>query len=148
MTTPDEEAAWRLIVDNYDETAVRETPPGAVRKEPTPEESPADEPAPEEPVAAPAEADWFSADQVEAAEEPTFTPPPPPAAPVVPLGRRAAWAVVGCVPLVFLLAALTGRTIPGTGAGLLALALVGAFVYLVLTMPDEPRDPWDDGSRV
>lgn len=157
MTTPSEEEAWRLIVDNYEETAVRENPP-AVGPEATPAPegvasvTPAEPPTDSETsfdagyFAPPPDEEPDRADRTD--EEPTFVPPPAPPAPVVPLGRRVAWAVVAGSPLTFLLAALTGRTIPGTGAGLLALALVGAFVYLVVTMPDEPREPWDDGSRV
>lgn len=152
MTTPEEDKAWRLIVDRYDETAVRDsdhpgeaTGPDEVGTEPS-EVAPAPEAPP-----APPEFHAVHAPDPEPAPEPVeerFVPPALPPAPVVPRGRRIAWVAVLGVPLCFFLAALTGRPIPGTFAGLLAVALVAAFVYLVATLPREPRDPWDDGSRV
>lgn len=179
MSSPEEEKAWRLIVDHYDETATpdRPTPPGGSPEERTDgaprrpetdgpgaradgaepvEESSTDEPG----RALPASDEFSPGPYVAPAEEPepeplafereeeTFTLPPPPPAPTVPTGRRIAWAAVGGAPLVFLVAALTGNALPGAAAALLGVALAVGFVYLVLTMPGEPRDPWDDGSRV
>jgi hypothetical protein len=31
---------------------------------------------------------------------------------------------------------------------LLVVGFVGGFIYLVLQMPREPRDPWDDGAQI
>lgn len=182
MTSPEEEKAWRLIVDHYDETATPERPtltggqsgegaetPGPDGGEPSgagtdaeptdglptdPQESrdplPPADPFPRAPyVARPEESEPEPQPAYEKEEEEeSFTLPPPPPAPKVPTGRRVAWAAVGGAPLVFLVAALTGNALPGTAAALLGVALAVGFVYLVLTMPSEPRDPWDDGSRV
>lgn len=179
MTTPEEDEAWRLIVDHYDETAVRDSrhpaeegtaPAGdteARQDEPCDDEGaprgdagqgrgsaeetagPVDLPAPAHPADEPA-GPSHTDEAVEPWTDPDdeFVPPPGPPAPDVPTGRRVAWAAVAGVPVVFFGAALTGRTIPGAVAALLAAALAAAFVYLVVSLPREPRDPWDDGSRV
>lgn len=184
MTTPEEDEAWRLIVDHYDETAVRDPrhpaestdaaeagdgtehsaaddeeqrddaglPPSGTGHDHGPSHRPAeptDLPAPDFPVDPPD--DFSHADQpADAWTDPddAFVPPPAPPAPDVSLSRRIAWAAVAGVPGVFFAAALTGRTIPGAMAALLAAALAAAFVYLVVSQPREPRDPWDDGSRI
>lgn len=157
MTTPEEDEAWRLIVDHFDETAVRdpqhpaEAEPADRHEDSSPDEveaSPAEPenetPTPYFPTPPPPPAPEARAP----GDEDRFVPPPPPPAPALSRGRRVAWATVLGVPLCFFLAALTGRALPGGFAALLALGLVGAFVYLVATLPREPRDPWDDGSRV
>lgn len=160
MTTPEEDEAWRLIVDRYDETAVRDPDhpgevPGADEGAPVTDEGAQDRGTPD-PGTSGAPSEFFAPEPVPEPtpaptpepEEDRFVPPPPPPAPEVSRGRRVAWATILGVPLCFFLAALTGRPIPGTFAGLLAVGLVAAFVYLVATLPREPRDPWDDGSRV
>lgn len=162
MTTPEEDEAWRLIVDHYDETAVRdpepsptdaETGPDPDAPESLPDVDPAvvadvEEPAPALPRPAFPVEEPPTATPLQEEDEDRFVPPLPPPAPPVPTGRRVAWATVLGVPLLFFLTALTGRTIPPGMAGLLAVGLVTAFVYLVATLPREPRDPWDDGSRI
>jgi hypothetical protein len=38
--------------------------------------------------------------------------------------------------------------IPNWVVGLLAVAFLAGFGYLVFAMPREPREPWDDGARL
>ncbi|QCX27150.1 hypothetical protein [Nocardioides jishulii] len=198
MTTPDEDEAWRLIVDNYGETARRETDPpassvpddgsddgsgegagdepqeeayeaderppdvpqldvppqdpagGAVPDErhgdPFPDPGPLPDPGPflgpaydeTTPPPAPRDPD----------REERFVPPSPPPAPPMPWRRRAAWVGVFAAPLVFMLATMTNLHLPRWAVTVLLVGLVTGFGYLVLTMPKDPPDPWDDGSRV
>ncbi|GGD18424.1 hypothetical protein [Nocardioides daphniae] len=187
MTTPDEDEAWRLIVDNYAETANREVdlPPlkasgtdDTAPKQDAPEQDLAEQDVPEQDVPAEEsdEADGTTPEPVEQrddvprpgpflgpvhdeapslpawldtpAEEERFVPPTPPPAPPMPWRRRAAWIGVFAAPVVFVLAAMTGVYLPRAFIGFLVVGLVAGFGYLVLTMPKEPPDPWDDGSRV
>ena len=46
------------------------------------------------------------------------------------------------------LSLLAGIDLPRWVGWLMVAWFVGGFVYLVHQMPREPRDPWDDGSRV
>ncbi len=81
-------------------------------------------------------------------DEETFVPPTIPPMPPTPLPRRLAWiAVLGAPAALLVLTIMRWRPPELISYGLLA-AFVGAFGYLVATMRDEPRDPWDDGSRV
>ncbi|MBE7323268.1 hypothetical protein IEQ44_01200 [Nocardioides sp. Y6] len=169
MTTPEEDEAWRLIVDHYDETAVREPRESGEQvdsdseprdlQETRPDDPTVDEVLPPAsgplPTPAPFPADAPAAPDAEDGatwrdpdDDDAFVPPPAPPAPDLPTGRLVAWTGVLGTPLLFFLAALTGRTIPGALAALLAGVLAASFVYLVVSQPRDPRDPWDDGSRV
>ncbi|MCM0621656.1 hypothetical protein [Nocardioides bruguierae] len=87
-----------------------------------------------------------TADDVEPADR--FVPPAP-----TPITRpepdlALAWAGVLGAPALLLVVLLTGLGLP-TLVGYLAIGwFVGGFIYLVARMPREPRDPWDDGSRL
>lgn len=176
MNTRDEDDAWRAIVENFGERAVLDDEPPTARTghaEPSSAEldpddipirdssapdAPADDgptarhdvhgpfvPGPEhdhEPVR-PSPSDPTSMHD----DEGHFVPPTPPL-PYVPPKRLVAWATLVLVPLVLILAALTSRPVSGTVATLLIAGWVGAFGYLMWTMPTDPRDPFDDGSRV
>lgn len=77
-----------------------------------------------------------------------FVPPPPPPVPRTTPDRRAAWAGVIGGPALLLVALLLGLALPEVVVLALVAGFVGGFVYLVLKMPREPRDPGDDGARV
>lgn len=142
---------WRAIVDNYGE-----------RPEIDPETEPAIEPGPVEPEAAPerpsdapdrsatyevpaqpgwteetVDADW-STDR--------FVPPPPPPVPLATTDRLLAWVGVFGSPALLLVCLVAGFSLPSLVAYLLVIAFVGGFLYLVIQMSREPRDPHDDGA--
>jgi hypothetical protein len=66
--------------------------------------------------------------------------------------RTAAWAGVLGAPVVALVATVvvtaTDLTVPRWFGWLLVAAFLGGFGYLVLTMPKDRDDPWDDGARL
>lgn len=135
------ERAWQEIVAHYGERptlAAGETPAEADETS-----APATEPdpyaMPEEPVLSEDAAD----------DAPQFRPPPPPPVPFPRTWQRAlAWAGLVLAPVLALLVALTPLGMP-TQVGMLVLLWgVGGFVYLAVFAPRDPRDPWDDGSRV
>jgi len=128
------ESAWREIVENYGE---RPDVPAAEPPAPLPEPAaygPDDEP--EEPVDEIAEVDRFQ----------------PPVAPPIPLPRNwqrgVAWGGIFVAPALALLIAVFSLRPPQVFGWALVLWLVGGFLYLIFDMPREPRDPWDNGSRI
>ena len=130
---PDEDAAWRAIVDNYGELELGPEPdPASYRKlqqELRREQEHEQEPEPVE-------------------EDEHFVPPEPPPLPRLDPRRKLAWfGLVGC-PLVLLIGAVLAVPYPGWLALLMALAFIGGFVYLVATMPRRRNDDWngDDGA--
>lgn len=134
---PDEDAAWRAIVDNYGERVLEDE--DEVPAEPVPEPVaplPAHlrDPDPDEPV------------ELVEHEEDRFVPPTPPPLPRPPADRLLAWIGVFGAPAALLFFVVTGISVPR----LVGWTLVGAFLigfgYLVLRMPGEPRDPYDDGA--
>jgi hypothetical protein len=145
---PDEDAAWRDIVDNYGERA---------------ELDPDDE-LPERAVAAPEQpiglAHVFGADSADADDDadeddedddptgPSSYRPEPEAIPVPPFDRLLAWIGVFGSPTLLLIFLVLGLSMPGWLGWLLVGGFVGGFVYLVMRMPGTPRDPWDDGARL
>ena len=144
MTQPDEEALWRSIVENYGDPAELDDD-----LDPQPEVETANEPyghpyEVDADVTSPQPSDELSS----TIDEPRFVPPTPPPLPPTTRARRAAWFGLIGAPILFLLTAFTGGTLGGT----MALTLIAVFVvslgYLVFTMPQEPRDPWDNGARV
>jgi hypothetical protein len=138
-----DERAWRAIVENYGDRAEID-------------DAPADSAEPPE-SAAPfggrfGDPRSFHVDEqgdaaADEAEE-GYVPPPPPPLPVIAPDRGLAWAGVFGSPLVLLGALLFGIPIPTWLGFLLVVGFVGGFVYLVVKMPREPRDPWDDGAQV
>ncbi len=140
-----EELAWRAIVDNYGDRAELEDPP--VEEEPPASSAPFGGRFGDPAVFAVAEPDEVP-EVPDLDDESHFVPPPPPPLPRLAPDRAVAWAGVFGSPLVLLLALLVSISIPTWLGYLLIVAFVGGFVYLVLQMPREPRDPWDDGARV
>ena len=156
-----DELAWQAIVDNYGERAELDEP---TADQPTTDQPTTDVPAPEPPAGpfggrfpdasgfaggdrpdelAPGPLDDPLGDEVEG-----FTPPEPPPLPRLAPDRAIAWAGVFGSPLVLLLALLLSVAIPTWLGYLLVCGFVGGFMYLVVKMPREPRDPWDDGAQV
>lgn len=133
--TPDdrdpEDDLWQSIVDNYGERpdidAEDEGPDPDMDTDPD----------------TPAQA-WFSPTETDDG----FVPPQPPPPPKPQGWRAAAWSSVGGVPLIWVILALGGITVPRWFLGLLVVCFVAGFSYLISTMNRDPRDPWDDGAQV
>ena len=125
-----EDAVWRAIVDNYGDRpevdeALEPVRPATV------------EPAPEpEPVV------------VRPVDDERYVPPPPPPIPRPAPPRAVAWAGVFGVPVLLLVSLVASLDLPLMIDYLMLVWFVGGFVYLVATMSREPREPWDDGSRI
>ena len=135
MSSRDEDEAWRQIVAHYgDAPSVEDVP----REEPQDVEA---EPR-VEPGAEPAAASFPWED------EGRFVPPPAPPIPRPEPRRALAWSGLFGAPLVLLVALIFGIYLPGWLSLLLVGGFVGGFLYLVSTMPTDPRDPGDDGSRI
>ena len=81
-------------------------------------------------------------------DEDTYVPPEPPPLPVPEPDRGIAWAGVVGAPLLLLVSLLFSIGLPSWVGYLMVAWFVGGFCYLVARMPKEPRDPWDDGSRL
>lgn len=129
----DPELAWREIVENYGDRAVLE--PEAYT----------------DPPLAPEPSRWVDDDEPDDdlfEDEERFVPPTPPPVGHTSAPRTLAWLGMLGSPVVLLVALVTGLPLPTVVGWLLVAAFVGGFGYLVATMPREPRDPWDDGSRV
>lgn len=142
-------AAWREIVENYGDRA--ELPPDAGASAAAAESGPSysvrfgtfdddiDEDLDE------------SFDQAVDPMDDGFVPPEPEPFHVGP-ARAAAWGGVLGAPVAALLATIvvtaTDLTIPRWFGWLLVAAFLGGFGYLVVTMPKDRDDPWDDGARL
>jgi hypothetical protein len=135
----DEEAAWRLIVENYGERPQMGADPAPVERVPDPfDRSYLDSLEPPDPESAPWE------------DEGHFVPPEPPPLPRLEPRRKLAWGGLFGSPVLLLLAVVFGWVFPTWMVGLLVAAFVGGFVYLVATMPRNRGDHWsgDDGAVV
>ena len=133
----DTEAVWREIVENYGDRAVIE-----------PAEEPLVEPIPH---VDPAEDVFDYEDALFGYEEPDdegFVPPTPAPLPRVRPDRLVAWVGVLGSPAIVLVLLLSGLSVDPVIGWLLVAAFVGGFGYLVATMSQEPRDPWDDGAKL
>lgn len=135
-----EDQAWRAIVENYGERAdLDETTPPPASTAPfggrfgDPDAFRVPEPEPED---------------LEPDEEEGYVPPPPPPLPTLPPDRGLAWAGVLGSPIVLLVALVLSISIPSWLGFVLIAGFIGGFLYLVVKMPREPRDPWDDGAQV
>lgn len=137
---PSEEDAWREIVENYgDRPALDESPvSGGLFEQKIDIVEPAEEPDAYEDM-------WRGDDE-------SYVPPPPPPVPRPTPARLLAWiGVLGAPVAVLVLIVVTqviGRSFSTWVIGSLVAAFLAGFVYLLVTMPSEPRDPWDDGARV
>lgn len=142
-----EDRAWRAIVENYgerpeldDAPPVSDAPFGGRFGDPR-----AFSPDPgQDPAAGVGEA----GEPPGAVEEEGYVPPPPPPLPRVEPDRMLAWVGVFGSPTVLLIALVLSLSIPFWLGYLLVAGFVGGFLYLVVKMPREPRDPWDDGAQV
>ncbi len=131
------EQEWRSIVENYGDRA-------EIEDEPPADEKPRVGSVFDGPVFNPTydEVDRsLAADQGFVAPDPGWQPLP--AAP-----RLAAWIGLLLGPAFLLLPAVLHLSIPGVLVALLLAGFVGGFGFLVWQMPREPREPWDDGSRI
>lgn len=152
--TSREDEAWRAIVENYGDRPTLEDPePGSQEPSPGPDE---DEPRSHESLRAlfaddrllpSADAEEWESDLARSDEE-RFVPPPPPPVPRAPRDRTAAWLGVIAAPAVLLVLLVLPVRVPQILVLGLVAAFVGGFVYLVVQMPREPRDPGDDGARL
>lgn len=132
-----DQAAWQAIVDNFGDRVDLDEPtaaPTASRPVPDPE------PAPD---SAPVDVRAAAYDEAE-----RFVPPPPPPLPRPEPKRAVAWAGLFGVPALLLLLLVLSIDLPPLLDYLLIGWFVGGFGYLVATMSQTPRDPWDDGSRI
>jgi hypothetical protein len=141
--------AWRDIVENYGDRA--ELPPDAPDTQ-----GPVVEPG----ASYPLRFGEFDDDD-DAVDEPFepadqvvddgFVPAEPEPLHLGP-ARTAAWAGVLGAPAVALVATVvvtaTSLSVPPWFGWLLVAAFLGGFGYLVVTMPKDRDDPWDDGARL
>lgn len=141
MTQGDEDKLWADIVARYDEAPAAADVPEAETVTPAPEA--VFEPLP---LIEPAET-WNPVPFTPDAEE-GFVPPVPPKVQLPEPPRLIAWCGVIGAPAVFLLFLILGITLPSWASTLLIISFLGGFVFLVATMRNEPRDPYDDGARV
>ena len=145
MQREGEDDAWRAIVENFGERAELDDDPAvppAVPPTAPPAAARRDDPAawvedePDEPTPAYAE------------DADSYVPPPPPPLPIPEPDRGIAWMGVIGSPILLLVSLVLGLDLPDWVGYLMIAWFVGGFCYLVARMPKEPRDPWDDGSRI
>lgn len=141
-----DEVAWQAIIDNYGDRVEIDEPPAAPPVGPVSDApfggrfgDPRAFATPDEEVA-----DAVEQDDVEEG----YVPPEPPPLPTLAPDRGLAWAGVFGSPAVLLVCLILSISIPTWLGYLLVIGFVGGFVYLVLQMPREPRDPWDDGAQI
>ena len=146
----DDDDAWRAIVDNYGERPeVDPNPdlPDPADQDATPDDPPVTEAEPltiSYQVPAPSGWDEETIDSDWSTDR--FVPPPPPPIPVATTDRLLAWAGLFGSPAILLICLVAGFSLPSLIAYLLVIAFVGGFLYLVIQMSREPRDPGDDGA--
>jgi hypothetical protein len=138
----DDDEAWRSIVDNYGERPRLDEQPSAALD---PDD---DVPETSRPTPDPVDAsDWDTGRGAGPDEdEDRFVPPPPPPVPATTADRKAAWFGIFGSPTVLLVTLVLGIRLPAIVNYALVAAFVGGFVYLVLKMNREPRDPYDNGA--
>lgn len=90
---------------------------------------------------------WSPGEVLDAEDRSTYVPPTPPLPRATP-ERWLAWIALLGIPVVVVLCTVLSWTPAEIVRWFLGAAWLGAFAYLVVTMDNEPRDPWDDGSRV
>jgi hypothetical protein len=164
----DEDAAWRLIVENYGEpvlgsTALDDPAPGPTAEPPVraadPSPRPVEDPAPPAPRAEehdPFDQSYLDAGRAEGErlarrrtdDHEHFVPPEPPPVPRATPARRLAWFGLFAPPVLMILAVILHLSFPSWLAMLLVAGFVGGFVFLVLTMPRDGDDGRGDGAVV
>lgn len=144
----DDDELWRAIVDNYGDRP--ELDPGDVGPgdlgpgDASRSGASSDDQTASDGGAAKGRSGWEAPDSDWTSDR--FVPPPPPPLPTTTKDRYLAWAGVFGSPAVLLVCLVLGIGLPPLIAYVLVAAFVGGFVYLVLKMPREPRDPGDDGA--
>ncbi len=174
----DEDAAWRLIVENYGERpqvgggATDLGPASPVESAPPTEPLRPDErersPRPDEDrnlfdrAYLDALESGYRGPQDEAGDRAGlrpeeagrsddhdhFVPPEPPPVPKGTPARRLAWVGLFAPPLLMILAVVFDWALPTWLSMLLVAGFVGGFVFLVMTMPRDGGDGWGDGAVV
>ena len=143
LRDPDEaaqDAAWREIIANFGERVQ------LAEDEAGPVETPARFDDDVDESFAPDEDDYETYDDEErfVAPRPSLPRPTP--------DRFLAWLGVLGAPvaavLLFVAHVSFGWWIPTWVVDGLVIAFLAGFGYLVLAMPREPREPWDDGARL
>ena len=142
-----DELAWQAIIDNYGDRVEIEEPPAAPVVGPVSDAPFGGRFGDPRAFASPDEEVADELDQDDDAEE-GYVPPEPPPLPTLAPDRGLAWAGVFGSPAVLLACLILSVSIPTWLGYLLVVGFVGGFVYLVLQMPREPRDPWDDGAQI
>jgi len=131
------EQEWRSIVENYgDRAEIEDEPPAG--------ETPRVGSVFDGPVFNPS---YDEVDRSLEAEQ-GFVAPDPGWQPLPAGPRLAAWIGLLAGPVFLLVAAVLHVSIPGILVAVLVAGFVGGFGFLVWQMPREPREPWDDGSRI
>lgn len=161
-----EAEAWQQIVDNYgDHPSFDDPPPAGTAERPTGEQPtdqrdarPGSTPTHEPVRPAPSRGDLVGGpsrgraddDEVEEPDDPDdhYLPPPPPRVPLASPPRLLAWLGLFGVPLLTLVAVVTGVSLPQWLSVLFMAWFVGGFVFLVASMRPGPRDDHDDGAVV
>lgn len=137
----DEEAAWRMIVENYGERPEMGAP-----------DPPAEHGRPPVEPRGPFDRGYLDSLESDATweDEGHFIPPEPPPLPKLEPRRKLAWTGLFGAPALLLLAVVFGWVFPTWAVALLVASFVGGFVYLVATMPRNRHDDWsgDDGAVV
>lgn len=123
---PDDDAAWRSIVENYgDRPDLGELDTEQPEPAPSPAVQEAREPDPED----------------------HYVPPPPPPIPHPDPPRLLAWLGLFGVPALVLVCLLAHVNLPTWSGLILMVWFVGGFVYLVASMrPGAGDDDYDDGA--
>jgi hypothetical protein len=139
----DEDAVWREIVENYGDRPELEDDPQLATAATTRSAGPEDL----------FDDDVDDTETVYLEDSESWVPPAPPPLPRTTPDRLLAWAGVLGTPaaaIVLLLVDVFAKWAPPAWLmTFLAFAFLGGFGYLVYAMKDaEPRDPWDDGSRL
>ena len=132
----DDDDAWRAIVDNYGDRPDLDPDEATPSAPARPVEPAGESPSWQDPYP---DADWSSE---------RFVPPEPPPLPTTTTDRYVAWAGVLGSPALLLVCLILGIALPELVAYLLVAAFVGGFLYLVMTMTREPRDPDDNGAVI
>jgi hypothetical protein len=142
-----DELAWRAIIDNYGDRVEIDEPPAAPPAAPVSDAPFGGRFGDPRAFASPDAEVADELDQDDDVEE-GFVPPEPPPLPTIAPDRGLAWAGVFGSPAALLICLILSISIPSWLGYLLVVGFVGGFIYLVLQMPREPRDPWDDGAQI
>ncbi|WP_203335406.1 hypothetical protein [Nocardioides limicola] len=144
MNRPDEDEAWRAIVENFGERAALDD------GSPPPEPAPPPPPPPDvEELVAPGYAE--APPEPDEPDEPLladrFVPPDPGPLVMPPPVRLTAWIGLLGMPALLLLLGVLRFSLPQPLALVVLAWFAWGFGYLVWRMPRRPDD-WDNGAQV